>query len=745
MGSGPFASQPFGQLKALFTTSRSSSAAAPKQVSKKKSNSTLAGTKSSIGGKLARMLHRRRDSGYGSSGSGKRNELPIHMPLDPKTAEEAAREFVRWQGGGQSREAGVAVHHDLPPTNDVDSDRSSVASLPEYVGSEASSSAYTQVVVYNPPLLPYPIPEADTDVAGVEARPQSVLSSASSSEYDQIVVHQGCLVVPFVPPELYATNTPTQPASVHSSASSSEYTQTVVYHGLQGGTTLEAAALQYVTGRVANTQQPLATANDLNDCDTSSELVEETPETAGRSLNAVTESGPVGSSDCTHEEPSVYGAIDSHAPAESTQSQCALVTSPLKRTHRQVKRPLEALHPEENTIRRRQHRFFEALTRRAAEGHGYAMANALDVVRHLENNPDPNSFLRLPSMGLYRHELSKNDWLWLRRAQMIWSVQKQMRRGLLAAECGEIIITQLVPEGEHQILPKQYFEVYLDFYVKEGIWCSQTLAQRILMLQVTPEELRLGPCVVLPEPVKSVAPQFQKLPIDLRSTTPVALSRFKQLLHLCEAVAYERKEWKGLAYDNGLKELQLYCAAFHATKGGQNPPADLMPHYRNWTYPEQRLLRAGELIARLLQEVNEGRFDLAIFQVIRGTLLNVRAQPYLDLEEFEKFFYSCGVEAGVQISEIPRILILHPEYDFQSQRDEERVFSGLLANSWRFQEEEAERLRELEMAKKAYAKAIGANRFAARFKRRLKKLFKTYREPIRFHCRGCMQGRRCIA
>ena len=238
-------------------------------------------------------------------------------------------------------------------------------------------------------------------------------------------------------------------------------------------------------------------------------------------------------------------------------------------------------------------------------------------------------------------------------------------------------------------------------FLNEGGWCTEEFANALLAHQVTTYEFQNGASQPFPHPESEL--RFQTLPRVAGEVRYMALRR------LVEAAVYQREEWRNIYYPDAAGSLSEYIASFETQRLNRN---DLAAHYdrhhRNWTYPEQRLLRSGAIIMRLQQAVDAGTLDYPTFRFIRASLVPVQGQfAWTKASDMEQILYERINGEGLTASDIPHITILHPSQDLRSLEEEAKVFSGLLSNAWRFEDDERQRADELEQARKAYAKFTG--------------------------------------
>jgi hypothetical protein len=278
---------------------------------------------------------------------------------------------------------------------------------------------------------------------------------------------------------------------------------------------------------------------------------------------------------------------------------------------------------------------------------------------------------------------------------------------LLSEEHYEIIHEQLFPDPKnlHVIMPRQQFEVFMADFVWEDTWCDLNLARRILNCKTAAAEGKGDKSYKLPKPVRFPTPEFKELPQNRGVTTYFTTSRFQALVRLIEAAVYCRQYWAGLFYTDPAATFDLYFQAHSIAKSGNPLPAHLLPYARNWSFHEQRLFRVGDLLIRLLRQVRAEKFDLMVYRVIRGTLLPIMGQPFVDTNRLQSFCYSRGLEEGLSIEEIPKILVLHPDVDVACENEEVQEYARLVDEIARYKEEERQRLADIKTAKKAWKKA----------------------------------------
>jgi hypothetical protein len=411
---------------------------------------------------------------------------------------------------------------------------------------------------------------------------------------------------------------------------------------------------------------------------------------------------------------------------------------------------------------RRQHDFFKDNAYGAVQGHGYLMANLLHITRMLERPGNPS--VELQSISFRKSDLSETDWNWLNRLKICHELYHVAERQLISDDHLDIILSQLFPSNRYEVMTGPHFKVFMADFIKEATWCEKALGKKIVELQTSTEELRVGPYVDIQPPVRRVSPNFQALPMVHVPSDPSRDSRLKALAYLVEEMVYECNDWHGIYYEDASGTFSKYYEAWEQTRSGvaaEKLPSDLMEYHRDWTFHEQRLLRAGHLLLDLLRRVNAGVLNVMVYRVIRGTILGIQGQPFAEFDDIESLLYTKTSEPGLEVADIPQILILHPDLGISCPHDEAKHYSGLLANASRFEEEEKARLEDIEQAKQAFAKATGgksteclchkrfadkelANRLSHRIKRRVKKMFGKQQQAPTFHCIGCLQGGCCV-
>lgn len=390
------------------------------------------------------------------------------------------------------------------------------------------------------------------------------------------------------------------------------------------------------------------------------------------------------------------------------------------------------------------------------------LRNCLWTIGVLMRAGDPE--VRIRTFKFNKSEVSASSFKWLERIKIfeeLWMIC--VGHGAMDEEELEILKGQLFPTDSKDIADPTFFRVFIADFVKHGLWCNPTFGEKIVELQTTREEHDLGPLVDAPEPMSRVYTDFERLPVGDKS-------RSRALTHLIEATVYECPEWKGVRYGDATRTFELYYAAWRLSRTGTGDPYPLEQYYRDWTYDEERLLRAGFLVLKFLRRVNEGDFSPLHFRDIRSTFFRVPFQPHCRSDEFGGFLYNHanldGSDQGIAVADIPRLLVLHPDLKFCCELEELERYNEFLETAQEFEEEERLRLQQIEEAKVAFTKKSRSkftdiqfthnieyqeehanNVLVKRFARRIRSVLKNMvgkKEQTGFHCIGCLQGHPCI-
>ncbi|KAF2743463.1 hypothetical protein M011DRAFT_480809 [Sporormia fimetaria CBS 119925] len=417
--------------------------------------------------------------------------------------------------------------------------------------------------------------------------------------------------------------------------------------------------------------------------------------------------------------------------------------SPKKR-HERLADDIQQAHSRSLSGERKQHEFCNSLAHNTARGSGPAARTLLSILTTLEYSTlsDPVITYGPLGIGFRKSQMSVNDWNWLSRGSLAFYLHKELPHGRIPEEDFDFIFTQILPDerrvknGPDYLLDRDQFRVCIDAWRREETWCTERLAE-FQELQTSEEEVRAGPQVVVAAQGPPVPSTFHGLPMQ-----EGGLNRLHTLRRLIEAMAYERKERYGVRYENAAGFFSLYHSAWSCQQENKPLTKGLHPYARNWTTHESQLLQRGGILLSLLCRVQQGQNDHYTYTMIRGALMYIKGQFNPDLDRFEQFLWGRALDSGVQIDEIPMILIEHRDYNRLNDTERQRRLDSFVdrAESWKLDEE---RLKEAKQSKKAWKKAHKDHGFRAKIKQAFEKL--TGKKPqSRFHCIGCMQGRRCI-
>ncbi|KAG9193629.1 hypothetical protein G6011_03664 [Alternaria panax] len=303
---------------------------------------------------------------------------------------------------------------------------------------------------------------------------------------------------------------------------------------------------------------------------------------------------------------------------------------------------------------------------------------------------------------------------WITRYNAVVHNAELVERRLMNSEDHEMIVAQLFPEDRRHILKAEHFEIFMNGLGEEGI-LTKVQAKSIATVAVSLEEFEQG--------VHYIEGSVQKCGhrrnptaatiIDIPHQASRGISSFPScqtsgqsqdelyyyLRILVEAAVYDQKFWKGYFFPNARNRLNDFYEAYKITLDGWLLPPNLTDYKREWTHREIRLLHRGQLICDLLKqyEANEVT-DFGIIRAIRATFVGIPAQPCWCPEDLESFLYHRINESGLAVSNIPNILVLHPEHDmtFANSSLRRHVTNELRGRAEQFEKEEVARLREID-------------------------------------------------
>jgi hypothetical protein len=358
-----------------------------------------------------------------------------------------------------------------------------------------------------------------------------------------------------------------------------------------------------------------------------------------------------------------------------------------------------------------QHEFIRDLMYDAVNGVGDAEKRTMYMLNRVDKLSG-NQVVSFREIQFRKSDMSMTDHKWLRRFKTVQRLREHFEKKEISEDELDYIVSQLFPSRSDKLLEPTYWKVYLADFVKDGTWCEPEFGKVLFNLQTTDEELRVGPYVFVRPTVRLVTASFLQLPLEEEvSSGRSTYSRLDALASLVCSMVYDSPDWRGMHYRDATSAFTKYFQAYELTNSGMTDkdqlPSRLRAYYRDWNFEEQRILRLGHVLLELLNRVYAGELDIMAYRLIRGTLFGVPGQPGCSFRNFEKFLYTKSADPGLEIADIPRLLIFHPELDFCCALHEERRLSGMLDEVERFEREEAVRIRDLEESKKAWAKAVG--------------------------------------
>ncbi|KAL6703904.1 hypothetical protein ACN47E_008940 [Coniothyrium glycines] len=380
--------------------------------------------------------------------------------------------------------------------------------------------------------------------------------------------------------------------------------------------------------------------------------------------------------------------------------------------------------------------------------------NAIKIVGRLNNHLDSgnSSNLTLDFKGEHIHtkRFTAVDFDRVARYNVVKDNAALVDRRLLSIEDSEDIYTQLFPEERDDILKPEYFEIFMAGLGEESIFTTQR-AKEIARLGVSVEEFDKGvhfkgpktnasnyknnPAgVIIFDMPKDVArPQSSLFPRPVNNQSP---GLYKELRILVEAAVYNQQHWKGYFFANARSKLADYHLAWETTQDGFLLPPHLSPYKRAWTYREIRLLQRGALLCNLLSRHESGDLtDFGILRAVRSTYVPIPAQPFFGLDDLESFLYHRILHSGLPLHMVPEILALHPEHDaaFGQPRTRALAMEALVHRALDFEEEETQRLSEIEASLQSFEMAVKAQMTAwQRVKSKAQKVFGRKKESVPF-------------
>ncbi|KAH7402926.1 hypothetical protein BKA66DRAFT_481160 [Pyrenochaeta sp. MPI-SDFR-AT-0127] len=284
-------------------------------------------------------------------------------------------------------------------------------------------------------------------------------------------------------------------------------------------------------------------------------------------------------------------------------------------------------------------------------------------------------------------------------------------RRAMALEDHEEIVTQLFPETRNDILRPEHFRVFVLGLGEEGI-LTMSQAKAIARLGVSIDEFDRGAnfdgsskqvCYNRHHAMLQIPDQSSR-DISSCSLQPIrsqSCNIHDYLLTLVEATVYDQETWQGYNCANARSQFDRVYDAYELDMQDWLLPAHLTEYKRSWNYREQRLLQRARIICELLDQYKSGKLsDFGIIRAIRGTYIQIPAQPYFSAEDLESFLYHRVTDSGLSVSRIPDILILHPDNDaaFAKPRLRNYVMNSLKDRAYEFKREEEQRLNDIKIS-----------------------------------------------
>lgn len=308
-------------------------------------------------------------------------------------------------------------------------------------------------------------------------------------------------------------------------------------------------------------------------------------------------------------------------------------------------------------------------------------------------------------------EMSNYDWIMFARIQTLKSIVARLRADQIDPNEAEDLMDQLFPQEADHIMGRVDLANLLDSLVEAGSLSSE-VAGNIKAAQMSVQEFEAehefvaAPFVPAP---RRVSLTFFELPLraGARVNKHFESARYLQLLVLIEAATFGHKEWRDQRYNDAEGSFECYYKAYEYSSQGLKVPASLIDNVRDWSPSEQRLLRRGNAVLKLRQQLEKRSLtDSAILVKVRQSLVECQG----DIESLEIFLYhrACFEStSGLKAIDIPEILILHPDLDKEIEKNgnEKQILYSLTLEASRFVDAEVQRKAELEAAKKAFKKS----------------------------------------
>jgi len=312
-----------------------------------------------------------------------------------------------------------------------------------------------------------------------------------------------------------------------------------------------------------------------------------------------------------------------------------------------------------------------------------------------------DTVIECQNISFRRSELKEQDWRVISRVQVVKLMWDMITSGSIGEQDAEEIIEHMFPSDVGEILESEDFDMFLYLLVEKG-QISNALACTIKRLRTSVEEFKAGILYAPPTHAPRIhSNHFWEIPTQGQvGNDSYESTRQRSLRHLIEAATYQRKEWKGLYYAGAVSSFKDYYRAYECTSRRLPLPPSLHDRACDWSPNEKLLLRRGNLVLELREQLDKGILkDYGVFKEVRAALIPIRAQCSYDPEEMEKILQNkaSDPENGLAIGWIPRILELHPEAEGAQLGD-------IFARAVQFENEEKDRLAEIENAKAEYKK-----------------------------------------
>ncbi|KAF1849534.1 uncharacterized protein K460DRAFT_280850 [Cucurbitaria berberidis CBS 394.84] len=355
----------------------------------------------------------------------------------------------------------------------------------------------------------------------------------------------------------------------------------------------------------------------------------------------------------------------------------------------------------------------------AANGCPNAIADMDQINAHftlrsrLPETTIPDLILEFGGVQIRASQLVTTDHNWIARFNALTNNSELVESRRMSPEDHETIALQLFPEERSHILKPEYFEIFVTGLGEEGT-LTQAEAKAIGRLGVTVEEFEQGGHFTGPSkyarghrhnPTELVIfeiPKQASRGLASFSPRPSMLQGRDLYYHLrilIEAAVYDQKFWKGYFFANARSKLGEFYEAYNVSQEGWPLPANLTEYKRPWTSREIRLLQRGQLLCDLLKKYETAEMtDFGIIRAVRGTYVQIPAQPFFSVEALESFLYHRIADSGLAVSRIPEILALHPENDavFANPVLRNYVVDSLNERAENYEKEEEQRLSEIE-------------------------------------------------